>query len=191
MSDYAITSQKGLEMLSNLPVYYETIHEIRILEQTEGTELDNLALAADGVLDQVFINEASWGLNRWEAELGIPMVLSKPLEQRRSVVLSKRRGYGTVTVSLVKSVAEAYANGEVAVTEDNANYLVIITFISSHGIPENLTDIQNALRELIPAHLAINYAYNYFIWDDLDLLNLTWDQTDLLNLTWNLWEVYG
>jgi hypothetical protein len=191
LSDYPITSGKGLEMFNSLPPYYESIHEMRIIEQTEGTEIDGLLQSMAEVLDQAFIDTVSWGMDRWESELGIPINISKPIEQRRSVVLSKRRGYGTVTVSLVKNVAEAYANGEVSVTEDNANYLVIITFISIHGIPENLTDIKNALRELIPAHLDISYAYNYFIWDELDALGKTWDQTDALGLTWDQWEVYG
>ncbi|QGQ99935.1 DUF2313 domain-containing protein [Paenibacillus psychroresistens] len=178
-------------MLSSLPAFYEIFREVRIINQIEGAELDDVFQSVDDVLNQVFIDTASWGLARWEFELGIPTNLSKPLEQRRSVVLSKRRGYGTVTVGLVKNVAEAYANGEVSVTEDNANYLVIIKFISTHGIPENLADIQNALRDLIPAHLAISYEFNYFIWNELDALSKSWDQTDAFGFTWDQWDIYS
>ncbi|WP_227013771.1 YmfQ family protein [Paenibacillus psychroresistens] len=191
MSVFPVTSEKGLEMLSSLPAFYEIFREVRIINQIEGAELDDVFQSVDDVLNQVFIDTASWGLARWEFELGIPTNLSKPLEQRRSVVLSKRRGYGTVTVGLVKNVAEAYANGEVSVTEDNANYLVIIKFISTHGIPENLADIQNALRDLIPAHLAISYEFNYFIWNELDALSKSWDQTDAFGFTWDQWDIYS
>jgi hypothetical protein len=46
------------------------------------------------------------------------------------------------------------------------------------------------LRDLIPAHLEINYILYYLIWDDLDALNLTWDELDALNLMWDEFEVY-
>lgn len=79
-------------------------------------ELDALWQALDGTLEQYFVSTATWGLEHWENELGITIDASKPVAQRRSVILSKLRGIGTVTVSLIKSVAEAYDGGSVEVT---------------------------------------------------------------------------
>ncbi|MCL6615562.1 MAG: YmfQ family protein, partial [Anoxybacillus ayderensis] len=77
------------------------------------------------------------------------------------------RGIGTVTVALIKNVAESWYNGEVEVTEQPSLYTVKIKFVSKLGVPSNLADIQNALREIIPAHLAINFEFSYLLIKDV------------------------
>ncbi|UVI32096.1 YmfQ family protein [Paenibacillus spongiae] len=152
--------------------------------------LQQLETSIDGVLDQMFVDTATYGLAKWEKFLGIQIDELKPIEQRKSVIISKIRGIGTVTKVLIKSVAESYSNGEVDVLEDSANYTVTIAFVSTRGIPPNITDIQNAIRDIIPAHLAINYEFTYITWDEINAMNKTWDEWDALGLTWDELETY-
>ena len=173
-----------------LPDYYQNIREFQTLIGTENEEVEQLSATIDEVLEQFYVDTATWGLVNWERICGIPTDESKPIDQRRSVIKSKLRGIGTVTVDLIKNVAEAYLNGGVNVTEDFANYTVKITFIGKRGVPPNLSDIQNALREIIPAHLAINYEFTYLRWDELDSYGWTWDELDAKSLTWDELEVY-
>lgn len=150
-----------------LPNYYQDIREFQTLIGTENEEVEQLSVTIDEVLEQFYVDTATWGLANWERICGIPVDESKPVEQRRSVVKSKLRGIGTVTVALIKNVAESWYNGEVEVTEQPSLYTVKIKFVSKLGVPSNLADIQNALREIIPAHLAINFEFSYLLIKDV------------------------
>ncbi len=147
----------------------------------ESAEFGALNAAVHDVLDQFFIDTATWGLANWERVCGIATDLSKPIEQRRAVVKSKLRGIGTVTVALIKNVAEAYANGEVEVTENVAPYTIGIRYVSALGVPDNIADIQRALREIIPAHLAIAYSFRYLTVAQVGAMTVGALQTTKLN----------
>lgn len=173
-----------------LPDYYQNIREFQTLIGAENEEVEQLQITMDEVLEQFYVDTATWGLFFWERICGIPTDESKPIDQRRSVIKSKLRGIGTVTVALIKNVAESWYNGEVEVTEQPSLYTVKIKFVGKLGVPPNLADIQNALREIIPAHLAINYEFTYLRWDELDSYGWTWDELDAKSLTWDELEVY-
>lgn len=186
-----VTSARGQEMMSYLPRYYETSRVMSALMNAAGSELDKLRYALDDTLNQFFVSTATWGLDTWEKELGLPVVPDQPISERREKIISRLRGYGTATIVLVKSVAESYDKGKIDVIEDHASYTVTIRFVDTTGIPPNLSDLQTALRAVIPAHLDICYEFNYFIWDELDAKQWTWDHLDSLNLTWDQLEVYN
>ncbi|GAW29774.1 phage portal protein, partial [Carboxydocella sp. ULO1] len=57
------------------------------------------------------------------------------------------------------------------------------------GVPPNLDDLKTAVRAVVPAHLAIMYEYNFFIWDEWDAKAETWDTFDALGMTWDALEV--
>ncbi|EMI10360.1 YmfQ family protein [Anoxybacillus gonensis] len=154
-------------MFSYIPQDYWIYRESREIIKAEASELESLNAAIGDVLAQFFIDTATWGLSHWERICGIPIDESKPVEQRRSVIKSKLRGIGTVTVALIKNVAESWYNGEVEVTEQPSLYTVKIKFVSKLGVPPNLADIQNALREIIPAHLAIDFEFSYLLIKDV------------------------
>jgi hypothetical protein len=154
-------------MYDYLPSYYEDIREARAIIDAESAQFEQLYADIADVLAQFFVDTATWGLANWERICGIPTDESKPIDQRRSVIKSKLRGIGTVTVDLIKNVAEAYYNGQVEVTEQPSLYTVKIKFVSKLGVPPNLADIQNALREIIPAHLAIDFEFSYLLIRDI------------------------
>ncbi|MCD9024306.1 YmfQ family protein [Cohnella sp. NL03-T5] len=173
-----------------LPLYYADVAPANNVIDREADELAAINSAVYSVLDQFFIDTATWGIDRWERIFGVAVDELKPIDQRRSVIKSKLRGVGTVTPALVEQVAEAYDNGDVTVTENNATYTVTITFISTLGIPPNLADIQAAIRDILPAHLVVNYVFRFLTWNEVNAKNLTWSAWTALNLTWNQLEVY-
>ncbi|MFZ5688687.1 MAG: YmfQ family protein [Bacillota bacterium] len=191
MSDYPITSPKGQEMLTYLPRYYDTSRIMRAILQAQGAEFDKLRQTLDEILDQFFVNTATWGLDTWEKEFGITTMAGKPDDQRRAVIKSKIRGIGTVTVKLIKTVAEAYDGGTVEVTQQPELCQFTVTFIDTRGVPPNINDLKAAIEEIKPAHLAVVYEFRYLIWDELDAKNITWDQLDAKNLTWDEFETGG
>jgi len=167
-------------MLSFLPDYYATSRVMGGVLDAQGCELDRLGTALDTTLEQYFVSTATWGLERWERELGITVDETKPATQRRSVIMSKMRGIGTVTVKLIQSVAEAYDGGSVRVTLDPAAYTFTIKFVDTRGIPPNLDDLKAVIEEIKPAHLAVEYAFTYTQWSELK--QSTWG--NLKSFTW-------
>lgn len=158
----------------------------------EGIELDDLRMSLEEVLQQFYVETATEiGLNLWEQFLGLSSYAGKPLDQRRSRIISKLRGIGTITESLIKNVAESYTYGTVEVNENPAEYSFTIIFVDQHGVPPNYKDLQAAIEEIKPAHLAINYVVRYLIWGELDAATLTWDALDVKGLTWDEFELGG
>lgn len=161
MSDTTYVRSILEAMQGYIPRYYDEITEAQAVLNAYAIEIEKLNADIADVLAQFYVDTATWGLAKWEKMLGIPTDETKPLDQRRSAIKSKLRMFGTVTVSVIKNVAESFKYGEVDVLEDPKNYTINIKFVGKFGVPPNLQDIKDALRELIPAHLAINYSFMY------------------------------
>lgn len=155
-------------MMENLPPYYAMIRETQHMVQTEGLEFDSLAGAVDSALNQYFVSTATWNLDIWENELGLSPAQNQPVSQRRDRIVSRLRGTGTATVSIVKQVAESYDKGAIDVIEDIPAYTVTIEFVDTRGIPPNLSDLKDAVRAVVPAHLRLQYEFRYTIYEELD-----------------------
>lgn len=126
-----------------------------------GSETDALRADLRDLLDQCNVQTATWGLDLWEKQLGLLTEAGKDLSYRRSRILSKLRGTGTVTVAMVKNMAESYVNGEVEVLEYPSRYHFDVKFVGLRGIPPNMDDLTAALEEIKPAHLTYAYIYVY------------------------------
>lgn len=70
-----LTSPRGREMFSYLPGYYETSRIMQADMNAKGAEMDLLFAALEETLQQFFVRTATWGLDRWESELGIATTL--------------------------------------------------------------------------------------------------------------------
>ena len=110
---------------------------------------------------QLWPQMATWGLSSWEAALGLDTDVSRAVEFRRSRVISKLRGTGTTTVTMLKNVAESYANGQVEIHEKPAGYAFDVEFVGTIGVPPNMEDLTAAIEEIKPAHLAFAYIIRY------------------------------
>lgn len=170
-------------------MYEELVESVAIIE-TEATEIELLHSRIADVLNQFNVESSTWGLKAYEYEVGVTTDVIKPIDQRKSVVVSKLRGAGVTTRELIENVAEAYANADVEVTEDNPHYNVIVKFVGVLGIPPNMSDLERSLREIIPAHMIYTLVFTYLTWDMLDTANMTWDEIDALNLTWDEFETW-
>lgn len=176
--------------ISYLPSYYLEVAEFVHITNTEDVETNSLVTAVNDTYQQFHPETATWGLARWEKDLKIATLLSKPIEQRRSVVISKMRGSGKVSASMIKNVAESYDGGTVEVEVYPSEYRMKITFVDTMGIPPNIKDLMEAIEVIKPAHLSVEYEYSYLTWDTLESKLLTWDQLEDEGMTWDQLEVW-
>lgn len=173
-----------------LPHFYRDSKTVASVIAPEAEELASLSAVTSDVLDQFFVPSATWGLARWEKIFGLPTDLSKTYEQRRAIIMSRIRGTGAVTPALIAIVASAFANGEVAVRENDpfTPYTIEVKFVGTRGVPNDLPALKEAIREILPAHLEVAYAFTYLIWDELDLNALAWSDLDDALFTWDTLE---
>ncbi|MEK3768504.1 putative phage tail protein [Paenibacillus sp. FSL R5-0887] len=176
-----------VDLMKYLPPYYKGIQEIEELQQSLGIEIYGLTTRVQEVLDQAYVETATWSLARWEAELGLSSDPSKSYVSRREMVKAKRRGTGTTTPEMIQRTASAFAGGEVSVEEVPGEYRFIVRFIGILGIPPNMAGLFQILDEIKPAHLAYEFAYTYTYWDSLK--TITWNTAG--TGTWNDLRTFG
>lgn len=123
---------------------------------------------------QVNITESTTLLSRHEKILGLPSDSEATLLDRRSRVVAKLLGQGTVTPKLVQYVSASFTNGAVDVTEYPEQYKLEIKFVGTVGIPPNMDDLTQTLRDILPAHLEWTYVYIFNTWSAAGAL--TWGQ---------------
>lgn len=177
-------------LLSYMPKYYRKSKVINNINNSNFIELNNLYNRLNSVLNQFFIDSADFSLEKWEKELGIEVNNNYNTDFRRSRIISKLRGQGTVTVKLIKNVAESFSNGEVDVIEDNHNYSFKVKFIGTRGLPPNLDDFKNSIEDIKPAHLSCIFEFTWLTFDEFENYNKTVDEWDAINLTWDKFEKY-
>lgn len=171
-----------MQLKNYVPFFIADIKEFNEIYAAEDKELNKIKLDIKDLKAQCFVNTATWGLKYWEELLNIPVDLTKNIEYRRSTIIAKLRGQGTTTVKMIKNVAESFSNGEVEVIEDNKNYRFIIKFVGTKGVPPNMSDLENAIEEIKPAHLSYVFEYMFTLWKDLKENYLSWD--DVGYTTW-------
>ena len=207
-------------MFDYMPKYYEELRESEAIINAEAWAYLQLMRDIDDVFAQMFVDTATWGLARWEELLGIKIGADYSVwdaleasrkvfddveamdwdsfegafvgdgSERRASIKSRIRGFGSVNTALLKSVCESYVGGEVEVTETPLQYKVKIKFIDSRGIPSNIDDLKAAVTEIMPAHLVVEYTYNYLSWNEYDAFTWTWDELDAMAFTYDQREVY-
>lgn len=168
------------ELIAYLPDFYAGSPQVSALQGTLDRQTQALWTAEGGLIDQLDVSKATWGLAYWEKSLGLETDLERPDEYRRTRILSKLRGQGTTTVAMIQNVAESFSNGAVDVLEYPAEYRFEIKFTGTLGIPPNLDDLTAAIEEIKPAHLAYDYVIIYRTWGDVK--GYTWSQ--LKSRTW-------
>lgn len=155
---------------------FKTVYEV------QQTELNSYNKAIENIKNQCFIDTATWGLKYWEQLLDIPTDTTRPYDFRRSVIKAKIRGQGTVTVSVIKNVAESFTNGEVEITENIKPYTFEVKFVGTKGIPPNIDDLKESINEIKPAHLLVEFKFTFNTWQMVsgktwaEVSSLTWEQ---------------
>ena len=171
----------NLKLIDELPSFYHESAEVATIMQGHEYAIDRANLEADDLLNQLFVESATWGLDIWERIFGIETVLNKPIDERRYVLLAKIRGHGSLTKQKLTEVAGAFYGGEVVVTDEPESYRVRVKFVSNYGVPPNLEDVRKSLGEIIPAHLELVFDYSYLLIRDVNGLTLRELETRLLS----------
>ena len=114
----------------------------------------------ESTLNQFYVDSATYGLDCWEKMLGISKN-NNDIQTRRENIKAKMRSRGTTTVSVIKNICEAYSNGEVDIIINHSDYSFVIDFVGTIGTPRAFAELDKAINEIKPCHLAHSYRFNY------------------------------
>lgn len=166
-----------------MPNYYRKSKVMTELLSSIEKEVNRLNDEVTLTENQFFVLLSDKDIERHERDVGIPLDMSADIDTRRSRVLSKLRGTGTVTKTMMKNVAASFVNGDIEVVEYPSRYCFAVRFTSKDGVPYNIEDIKAMIEEIKPAHLAVEYVFTYRLWEDVRDVLQKWKM--LTNYTWD------
>ena len=174
------------DLMLLLPWFYRGNITMQELQNLASKELGRLYYHLEDLINQLFIDTATWGLSIYEKELGLITNRSLSYEERRELIKAKLWGRGATTKQMIKETAEAFSGGEVDVIEYPSEYRFVVKFIGVKGIPRNMQGFIDMLEAIKPAHLAYEFKYTYTVWDFIK--HLTWNGVS--GMTWGDLRVY-
>lgn len=150
-----------------MPGYYQKSKVINDLIHSIENEFERLKQETILTENQFFVILSDRDIKSHEDDVGLISDASADIETRRGRVLSKLRGTGTVTKTMMKNVAASFVNGDIEIIEYPSEYCFAVKFTSKTGVPYNIADIQAMIEEIKPAHLAVEYIFTYRLWQDI------------------------
>ena len=154
-------------MLEKMPGYYRKSKVMNDLIHSIENEFERLKAETALTENQFFVILSDRDIKHHEEDVGLVSDTSSDIGTRRGRVLSKLRGTGTVTKTMMKNVAASFVNGDIEIIEYPSEYCFAVKFTSKTGVPYNIADIQAMIEEIKPAHLAVEYIFTYRLWQDV------------------------
>ena len=171
-----------MNLIDMLPSFYHDSDFVKSYMSSQSIEHNFIKESIDDLVNNLYVDTATWGLDYFEEELGLTTNKSISYEERRERILAKKRGSGTTTKAMIKNTAEAFSGGEVDIIENFNDYSFIVKFVGVKGIPKNLALFKQMLEEIKPAHLNYELEFTYNIWDMIMSKNSKWNEVS--NKTW-------
>jgi len=134
---------------------YDDVVDMQELMSTEQTVFDDLTVELQNAIKETYVSEASnFGVSKWEGMLNIKPSTSHSLDDRRKVVETKLFVRNKATFIFLNSVVSAYGTIE-NITFNSATSTVSVNFVGG----TTSTQLYLKVREIIPAHLLIEYVF--------------------------------
>ena len=160
------------ELKLYLPLILQDIAEYEALSKAETPILEDLEARTNRVIDDSFLSTMSEErLREWEKALSIHPS-TDPISQRRSVVLSKFRGTGKLSGTLIKAMVNAFTGGQAEVSFEGGVLTVGVTPPSSTFEGFSIEAVNDALSKRVPAHIMLNVELRYLTWGQISNLLL-------------------
>ena len=154
-----------MSLINKLPSFYDN-DITKPIQNSFTVEAISINDEVENILNQFYVESATYGLDKWEKMLGISKN-NNDIQTRRENIKAKMRSRGTTSINTIKNICEAYSNGIVEINVDHANYSFEISFISTIGVPLSFEEMDRVVNEIKPCHLAHSYKFNYNTHKDL------------------------
>ena len=145
-----------------LPSFIVKGNIIKDIFESQQAEVDLLNNNIQDLINNLFVETATWSLVNWEKKYNIPIDLDDTLENRRSRILARMVSKGQpFTKETIEAIANQFTNGSVEVIEHLEDDYFTVKFISSKGIPPKIQDVYDAIKEIKASWLDVEYEFIY------------------------------
>ncbi|MFD2702798.1 putative phage tail protein [Paenibacillus shunpengii] len=177
MEAYRTDRDIRAEMTDYLPRYYGDFPVVSAMIQAEASEATRLHALVEALVFEFYPETATdIGITRFEAECGIVTDRTKSLEARRSEVIKRRRGIGTVTLPKFTGIVNEFY--DCTVEEKPNEFRVATTIWSKRGVPENIAEMEREVNAVLPAHLEHEFVPTWLTWGEIEDYGLTGEEAE-------------
>ncbi|MDB3082991.1 hypothetical protein C4097_00245 [Clostridioides difficile] len=155
-----------MKLIDHLPSFANNEIDIQIQDALEN-ELLTLLDEKNDLLDQFFIDTATWGLDDWEDLLKIKTNSKLDFDTRRSNIKAKMRGKGTTTIEVIKAISEAYTKTNVDVEVFSNLFSFTLSFITNNCSYNTILELDKKIEEIKPCHLEHKFEMILFNKNDI------------------------
>ena len=172
-------------MFNYYPKVIQTILEFKAITDQEGKELNDLRLELDDVLANAYLGTMLEDrIVLWENVLDITPLEGTTFEDRRETVIARIRGQGKLNTTLINNIVNTFTGGTaISWVEDGVLYVEITPPKDNKKFV--FENVEQELRNKIPAHLGLNVSRNYYTWGQLKDNTESWG--DVPN-DFGIWE---
>ena len=147
--------QDAVNILDYLPRFLGMDPNFHATNHADSKEHDRIRLLLQDLLNQVYVDTATWGLPLWESLVEIT-VRNDALDWRRNEVKAKLRAAQSVTQPFLQAVVEMLVAGQsVRVIDVPTDYRLDIEL--GDGGVRSWQGLEQALRIWVPAHIGWKY----------------------------------
>ncbi|KPI46131.1 phage protein [Clostridioides difficile] len=150
-----------MKLIDYLPSFANNEIDIQIQDALEN-ELLTLLDEKNDLLDQFFIDTATWGLDDWEDLLKIKTNSKLDFDTRRSNIKAKMRGKGTTTIEVIKAISEAYTKTNVDIEVFSNLFSFTLSFITNNCSYNTILELDKKIEEIKPCHLEHKFEMILF-----------------------------
>jgi len=166
-----------------VPAYHYACEQSKaVIETLADTSLEAKAALAD-VIDQFFVDTATWGLRLWEQQVGIQTDASLSQAARRAAIKQKLVASGNTTAEMVRGLAESITGYEARVIV-NGDYSFSLEFLGETNTLAdiNVEEVRSIVEQIKPAHLR--FVISGLTWADVESVGLIWQWFEDNPTTW-------
>lgn len=170
-----------------VPGYHLACAQSRALIETLADASLDAKVALEDVMDQFFVETATWGLDLWEQQVGIETDHSLSQADRRTAIKQSLVASGNTTAEMVRQLAEAITGYEARVIV-NQDYSFSLEFLGEKNelADINVEGLRSVVEQIKPAHLR--FVISGVTWGDIESVGLTWQYFETNKMTWAEFE---
>lgn len=141
----------------SVPPFVAQMREMAELFFAEQPELDRMENNLSELLSQFYIKTATYSLDMWEDEFGLPHDPELSLQQRRARVLAKLNTRPPATVSMLENLVKQTMGEDIVWIEEHPEDYMFTVYVQEEKLSELLGIAKSAVHAARPAHL--NYKF--------------------------------
>ena len=175
-----LTINYNQQMLDYYPEVIKAIREFQVLIETQSLQVEDIHKELTKALENAYVNTADQSkIAEWERFLGITPLpqgddpLEQWLEDRRETILARLYAPKKLNSSSISDIVSIFTGGK-ATSYFKDGVIHVLVSPPKNNKKYKFENVEQELKQKIPAHLLFNVAINYQNWAKVKTDHITW-----------------